>query len=110
MRHRSHLSDEERSRLSRLRQLLDGEGFLRANLVEMKRRCGKASCRCAKEDEARHVSLYLSQSYQGRQRMLYISKALEGRVRAWVDRYHQARQLLDEVAQMYWDRLRQEKE
>ncbi|MDQ1247404.1 MAG: hypothetical protein QG597_1774 [Actinomycetota bacterium] len=102
--HDTHMPAEERSKRSRLRQLLHEGGFLRGSLFEAKRRCGKASCHCA--DGEPHRVLYLGQSYQGRQRNLYIPAAYQARVREWVARYREARQLLDEIAETYRERVR----
>lgn len=104
MRNRAHLPEEERSRLSRLKQLLDsGDGLLRASLYYMKRRCGKPYCHCTRGEL--HVSLYLCHSQRGKSRLKYVSAEEEAQVRAWVERYKEARRLLDEVAQMHWERL-----
>ena len=56
---RATLSAQERSLYSQLRRLLNEPGLLRGNLVEMKRKCGKQSCRCDCDRDYRHGSLYL---------------------------------------------------
>lgn len=104
MRNRANLPEEERVCLSRLRQILgDGEGLLRASVFEMRRRCGKPNCHCVQGEL--HRSLYVCHSRQGKNRSRYLRPEEEAQVRAWVERYHEARRLLDELAQMYWERL-----
>lgn len=105
--HRGGQPAAERQRLSKLRQLLARPGLLRANLVRMARTCGKPGCRCARGQ--RHVSWYLSQSQGGKGRMLYVPDAWLGRVRQWTERYAQIRQLLYELSDLYWDRLKRRK-
>ncbi len=67
--------------------------------------CGKAGCKCTGGDL--HESLYLVISEKGKARQLYVSKAWEPRVRRWVEKYHQARGLLEEVSRIYWKKVRQ---
>ena len=57
------LSAAERRLRSRLHQLLSSsEGSLHGSLIVMARRCGKPSCRCATDDNARHPDLCLGQT------------------------------------------------
>ena len=101
--HHANWPEEYRWRVSRLHKLLGEEGFLRASLCEVKRRCGYPNCRCTRGEL--HRSLYLCHSQKARSRMKYVPAAEERRVREWVARYKEARQLLDEIAQFYWERL-----
>jgi hypothetical protein len=102
---RTVLTATERALYSRLRQLLNEPGVLRGNLVEMRRRCGKAACRCAREPAARHASLYLGLSVHGRRRMVYIPAAWEERVRQWVGRYAEVRGTLEQLSRRYLARV-----
>lgn len=101
----SPLSANERAARSRLRQLLNEPALLRANLVEMKRFCGSASCRCAKSKRYWHVSWYASQSHRGKPRMKCIPAEQVDEVRQWVKRYQEARTLLALVGDSSWDRI-----
>ena len=107
---RSSLPHAERELYSRLKQLLDTPGLLRGNLVEMRRTCGKAGCRCQKSPRFRHVSLYLGLSLQGKRRMVYVPEAWESRVREWVRRHGDARDLLEKLALRCLQRLRRREE
>ena len=107
---RSSLPRAERELYSRLRQLLDTPGLLRGNLVEMRRTCGKASCRCLTAARFRHVSLYLGLSLQGKRRMVYVPEDWAARVREWVRRHDDARELLEKIALRCLQRLQQRQE
>lgn len=98
-------SPKERQARSRLRQLLNEPGLLRASLIEMKRRCGNASCRCAKAKRYWHLSWYIGQSSKGSNRMKYIPEGLMPEVSLWVERYQEARKLLDEVSDESWNKI-----
>lgn len=107
MRHRSHLPVEERKIVSRLHWLIEKPGLLRANLVQMKRRCGNKSCRCTKGKL--HKSWYLYQSKDGRPRMLYIPVEWEKDVMEWVKKNKEIRELLDQLSQIYWGKIKNRK-
>jgi hypothetical protein len=106
---RTALSPKDRALYSRLRRLLKEPGLLRGNLVEMNRRCGKKSCRCADQPEGRHRSLYLGLSLNGKHRMVYIPGEWEGRVREWVTRRSEIRDLLEQISHGFLDRLEKRK-
>ena len=105
---RARMSPRERSRRSRLAQLAHGAGLLRGTLAIRERACGKSNCRCVKGEK--HVSLYLVASYEGRVRQLFIPKDWEPQVRRWVQRYQEARKLLEEVSLLYWDKVQKRQE
>jgi len=109
MRHRGGMSREERENRSRLAQIVHERGLLRANLIRMVRRCGKKGCRCQKKGQE-HVSLYAAQSYKGKKRMLYIPQEWQIRVESWVQNHQQVRRLLEQLSQLYWEKLRQRKD
>jgi len=98
-------SAQERELYSRLRQILTTHGLLRGNLVEMHRACGRKNCRCHEAPRFRHRSLYLGLSLNGKHRMIYVPVAWEPTIREWVDRYHEARDLLEQISCECLDRL-----
>jgi DNA-dependent RNA polymerase auxiliary subunit epsilon len=51
--------------------------------------------------------LYLVITERGRTRQLYVPKDGELRVRRWVEDYHQARQLMEEVSRLHWNKVRE---
>lgn len=98
-------SEKQRHALSKLRQLLNAPCLLRASIIQMKKRCGKPYCRCVKSKRNWHLSWYMGQSQGGRPRMKYIPPELLPEIQLWVERYQQARKLLDEVSNESWDRI-----
>lgn len=101
------LPAEERHLRSQLHQVLSAaEGFLHGSLIEMARRCGKPSCHCATEEEAKHHSLYLGQTRKGKTTMEYVPKELEQTVRQWTSDFQLALELLEELNQQGRARLK----
>ena len=99
-------SMREHMALSKLRQIINGPGeLLRASWVKMQHPCGKSSCRCAKAKRHWHLSWYVSQSKNGKQRMKCVPREQLDEVRRWVSRYQAARELIAIVGDTYWDRV-----
>jgi hypothetical protein len=107
---RSQLPESERDLYSKLRKLLREPGLLRGNLVQMRRTCGKKSCHCHTDPDTKHVSLYLGVSIEGKHKMIYVPAHWEQRVRTWVERYSQARELLQEISAANLKRLQNRKD
>ena len=102
------VSDQERRLYSRLRELLKEPGLLRGNLVEMKRQCGKKSCRC-QQPESRHRALCLGFSLNGKHRTVYIPADWEEPVQEWVRRHGEVRDLLEQLSLLILARLQNRK-
>ncbi len=105
--HRLCLPSFERQRRSRLAKLVQHYPFMRGTLSVRSRRCGKPNCHCAKREL--HVSLYLIQSHNGKARQLYVPKVWEERVRRAVHNHQQIQDLIEELSELQWGRLRQRK-
>jgi len=101
---RARMSVAERRARSRLTQLLSQRGVIRGTLLVRKRKCGKPNCRCAQGEG--HESLFVVISEKGRARQFFVPKDWESRVRLWVQDYHRARELMEEVSRIYWDKMR----
>jgi hypothetical protein len=101
---RTGMSAPERQARSRLVQLLSQQGVMRGSLLVRRRVCGKPGCKCARGEK--HESLYLVITDKGRTRQLYVPKDFEPLVRRWVEDYHQARELMEEISRIYWDKVR----
>ena len=101
---RSHMTPEERKTRSRLAQFISGHGLMRGTLLVRRRKCGKPTCHCAQGEG--HESLYVVITEKGRPRQLFVPKDWEPRVRQWVEDHHRARQLMEEVSRIYWDKVR----
>ena len=98
------MSVAERKARSQRARLVAQRGLLRGSLLLRQRVCGKTSCRCSRGEL--HQSLYLVITEPRRTRQLYVPKDWEPRVRRWVLEYHRARQLMEEVSRIYWDKVR----
>ena len=107
---RSSIPAAERRTYSRLRQVLNEPGILRGNLVEMHRKCGKRTCRCAVDDDARHRALILCVSLDGKRTSIYVPPAWEARVREWVARYAEIRDLVEQLSRACLARLKDRQE
>jgi hypothetical protein len=107
---RSTVAATDRHLYSRLRQLLNEPGVLRGNLVEMHRKCGKRTCRCAVDDDARHRALILCVSLDGKRTSIYVPPAWEARVREWVARYAEIRDLVEQLSRACLARLKDRQE
>ena len=104
---RTKLSAAERNFRSRIAQLSGSQWFLRGTLSERSGTCGKPNCRCARGEL--HKSLYLVQSQAGKPRQICVPKAWQQRVRQAVRSYQQMQQLIEEVSELEWNRLRERK-
>ena len=101
---KAKMSPREREIRSRLAQLISRAAVTRGNLSEREKICGKATCRCAAG--TKHQALYLVASEKGKLRQLFIPKKLESQARESVEDYQKIRELLEELSQIYWQRLK----
>ena len=107
---RTKMSAEERRSRSRLAQVISQGGLLRGSLLVRRRVCGKPNCRCTLGREHEHESLYLVISQGGRTHQLYVPRTWEALVREWVENYQHAKELLEAVSQIHWDKVRQRRD
>jgi hypothetical protein len=95
---------------SRRRQLvarLQGLGpVLRASLLERYTQCGKTGCKCM-QGEKHGPAYYLTVSYaKGRTRQVYVPKDLLPVVDRWVQNYHHAMTVLEELSEINLELIR----
>ena len=90
---------------NRARELLREDGVLRGNISVRLRVCGKPGCRCARGE--RHEAMYVVYRQANRTTQIYVPKAWEGRVRQWVKRYREVRELLEKLSGLYEAKVRQ---
>lgn len=100
---RGGMSIEERETRSKLSQLIGDKGFVRGSLVTREKVCGKANCKCARGE--RHVAQYLVMSQDGGKRQLFVPVEMEAQVKRWLDNYRVAKELLEEICNINWERL-----
>jgi gas vesicle protein len=98
---------KERRIRSRLHQLVRGQGVLHASLLTLKTKCGKPSCRCAKGEE--HEAVVVEQSKQGKTRMRTVPPQLREEISAWVENWKEAQELWEELSELHWDKLADQK-
>lgn len=99
------MSAKERAARSRLKQILNEPGLLRANWIPMRRPCGGVTCRCSRGKRNWHLSWYVSQSMKGKLRMKCVPRQQWEEVRRWVLLYQEARKLLAAAGDASWDRV-----
>jgi hypothetical protein len=104
---RAALSPAERDFRSRIAQLVSSRWFLRGTLSERSSKCGKPTCHCAKGEP--HHSLYLVQSHGGKPRQICVPLAWQPRIRQAVNDYQQMQQLMEEISELEWKRLKERK-
>lgn len=105
---RTQLSDRERSRRSRLAQIVHAARFLRGSLSVRSVRCGKPDCRCAYGEP--HACLYLVRRKGGKLRQLFVPRQWEARIREAVRNQEEMERLIEELSDLEWTRLKQRKE
>ena len=101
---RGKMSVAERRLRSELNKLLSRRGIIRGSLVRRQRLCGKTNCKCARG--RKHEGLYLMAREGGKLRQIYIPKQWERVVQQWVDDYHRARELMEGVSRIGWEKVR----
>ena len=106
--HKSKTPEVDRRRRSRAAQIVSSYPLLRGSLSVRKIKCGKPHCKCASGEP--HLSLYLVQSQKGKPRQLYVPKELEERVRQAVDNYQKLQEIVEELSEAEWNRIKKEKE
>lgn len=84
---------------SRVTQCGPGGPLLAASLATVRRRCGQASCRCAKGGPP-HVAHQLTLKEHGKTRTVYVPKELLQEVRSWIDEHKRHKRRLQEITQL----------
>lgn len=100
---RSSMPFQERKVRSRLTKLVHDAAITRGSIISMRRSCGQASCHCQKGKK--HVSPYLGISKSGKVRMIFLAKDWQERVMQWVRNYEEVKALLEQLSDMYRERL-----
>jgi hypothetical protein len=106
---RSSMTLKERDTRSKLQRLFSNAGVIRGTLTVRERSCGKSSCRCTKGGP-KHSSLYLVVGQDGRYRQFCVPRSREAEARQWVEQYQQMQESLEELSEIYWDKLQSREE
>lgn len=96
---------QEQGWRNRARDLLGEDGLMRGSISVRLRVCGKPRCRCAQG--RRHEAMFVVYRRNNRTTQLYVPRDWEGRVRQWVERYGQVRQILEKLSGIYEAKVRQ---
>ncbi|MCG6535063.1 MAG: hypothetical protein L7F78_10290 [Syntrophales bacterium LBB04] len=87
---RQQILNAEASRQDHVQSILQEQGPLRSGtLVNIKRKCGKANCRCVAGHG--HPTTYLSCKENGRTRMVYVPAAVAPAIAREAQRYRRLR-------------------
>lgn len=81
---------------------------MRGNLYERLRKCGSKACACARDPDARHKSLFLSVSLEGRTRGFHVRPADAERVRAATAAYERLWKIVNALTECEVADLRRE--
>jgi len=95
---------QEQAWRRRARKFLREDGLMRGNISMRLRVCGKSNCRCAQGQ--RHQAMVVVYRRANRTTQLYVPKAWEARVRQWVKRYGEVRELLEKLSGIYETKVR----
>ena len=106
---RSSMTLKERDVRSKLQRSFSNAGVIRGTLTVRERSCGKDSCRCTKGGP-KHSSLYLVVSMGGKTRQFCVPRAREAEARQWVEQYQQVQESLEELSEIYWNKLQSREE
>jgi hypothetical protein len=93
VRQRIHQLDQRRRGL--LERVLRPRPMVVGSLYQMRRKCGKPGCKCARGQL--HASWYLSRTQQGRTKLRYIGKVVPDRLGKRVRRYQRHQKVLAEI-------------
>ncbi|WDL97048.1 DUF6788 family protein [Alicyclobacillus sp. ALC3] len=98
------LQDIKQRKGQLLKALPPMDQILRGSLITRHVKCGKPTCHCA--TGVGHTSLYLSSFYHGKTQMDYVPAAWEQRVRAGLENYEVAQDILSELTELNLELLR----
>lgn len=91
---------EIRARLkARLARLGNDQPLLAASLAQIRKRCGRKTCRCHTHGEL-HPGWHVTYKVQGKSRTVYVPFDLLDDVRAWIDNHKRHKELLAEIHQL----------
>ena len=84
---------------ARLARLGSDQPLLAASLAEVRKRCGRKTCRCATHAEL-HTAWQLTYKVEGKTRTVYVPHDLLDDVRSWIDNHKRHKDLLAEIHQL----------
>jgi len=94
---------EDKSKI--VEQIHSLDNVIRGSIYELKGKCGKPNCYCAKT-QRRHKSLMLSFSYKGKTKLIPIKKEQIADIKARIKDYKELKAAIDELARINAELLR----
>jgi uncharacterized protein DUF6788 len=98
MRVPGHPTNVRRMLFSRLKRVAAARPLLLASLVEVRRVCGKPSCRCTRGHK--HRAFQLTYKARGKTRTVYVPVSLTEEVRSWIEEYRRLKSLFQEISRL----------
>lgn len=95
---RQQLRQTEGARAAHLERVLKANAMVEGSFVELGRKCGKPSCKCATGEK--HYSKYLSRSVEGRTKLVYVPGRDEVELNRKAERYRRFRQARAELMKL----------
>ncbi len=94
--------DQKAKVLERIASL---DQVIKGSVIEMKRYCGKKSCRCYRTNTP-HKSLFISFRYEGKTRMIPVEKDQVAEIKRHIKDYRELKAAIDELARINAELLR----
>jgi len=83
--------------------------MLRGSLVQIKGRCGKPNCVCARDPSRKHTRYYLSYSEKGKTQMVYLPKKKVAEVRKATEAWKRFKEISEEITRKNLKEFKMEK-
>ena len=81
---------------TRLKKVAQFDGSIAGSLVQIRRKCGRSTCRCATDGE-KHPAFVLTSKVRGKTKVVYIPVDMVEEVREWVKNHRQIKALFKEI-------------
>ena len=95
----------QEDKLKIVEQIHSLDSVIRGSIYELKGKCGKPNCYCAKT-QRRHKSLMLSFRYKGKTKLIPIKKEQIADIKARIKDYKELKAAIDELARINAELLR----
>jgi hypothetical protein len=96
-----------RALIGQLREAAIG-GLMRGSVVERRTKCGKAACRCARDETARHAATALTVTIEGKRETVPLRQEDVERVKGLAASYELVWRLINELTKCELADLRRE--
>ncbi len=90
----------------KIKKVAGFDGCIAGSLVQIHRKCGRPTCRCATTGE-KHPAFVLTSKVNRKTKAVYIPVGMVEEVRTWVENYRQIKNLLKEIDELSEQIIRQ---